>query len=631
MPPIVIGVLTVSIFYFCKDIILPFCLAVFLSFILNPLVRRLERLRIPRVPAVITIVAAACLTLGSAGWLVTNQIIELGGMLPNYKVNLITKVRAIKGATGGQLDKAKEAITEIGEELTEADKSNQQPPDRVSSDSGIWQRFFSRASEGSKAKADAVEVKVVSLPPSPLGQVQAWLGPLIAPLTTAGIVIVLTLFMLIKREDMRTRLLQLVGTAHLHATTEAFDEATQRISSLMRMQLIVNATYGACVGTGLFLIGVPNAILWGALGLVLRFLPYVGPWIVAVLPITLSLAVFDDWTHVIMTVGLFAVLELLVNNVLEPWLYGASTGVSSVGIIVAAIFWTWLWGPIGLVLAMPFTVCLVVAGKYVNQLRFITLLLGDTVSMSPEQRLYQRLLALDDEEADAIISDAVEMRTREEVFNDLLIPTFRLVERDRHAGMLTQRQEDSIFETLREAVEDYTRNTLADAEKDCVSGEVLCVPARDDADEITGRMLGALLGDAGIPCTTQSVHTLASEVVAQAGSALGIVISALPPGAFRHVRYLCKRLRAAHPDLPIVVGLWGTKSTQRTVKRLEDAGATHVTANLNDCQEKMRSLLRLDSGRTQLSSAASCDSEDGPQTQPRPNSADERIGTHPPI
>ena len=574
--------------------------------------------------------------IGSTGWVVTSQLLDLSAKLPTYKGNLISKIRDLRGTTRGQIEEASETIREIGEEL--AGDNSESSDEATSRDNlnagerGVLARLLGESLNSARkgSKDNAVAVKVVALPPSPLEQVQAWLGPLVVPLTTSGVVVVLTLFMSMRREDMRNRIIQLIGAAHLRTTTEALDEATKRIMDLIRMQLVVNAIYGVAVGTGLYLIGVPNAFLWGVLGLLLRFLPYVGPWFVAAMPITLSLAVFDDWSHALMTIGMFMVLEILVNNVLEPWLYGASAGVSSVGIIVAAIFWTWLWGPIGLVIAMPLTVCLVVAGNYVPQVRFLTILLGDGSTLTVEEQFYQRLLALDDEEADQLVSDYLKRESREQFYDDVLIPALCMVERDRHAGVLKAEQETALLETTRELVEELgsdVGSALAEpahetrdsnVARDARSAiRVLCVPGHDKADEITAVMLSQLLSDGTIEAETSSTDVLAAELVeyVKTTDVNAVVISAVPPRASRHARYLCKRLRAQLPELPIIVGLWSGSHLARTLKRLEGSGATAIVHSLADAVKKLQALRRLDNRSHRLDKAKESDPHSKPNAE----------------
>ena len=599
--------LVVLTLYVAKEILLPIALAIFLSFLLTPLIRRLERHGMARVPAVLITAVFAFTALGLTGWLVTNQIIDLSEKLPGYRGNLISKVRSISGAAQGKIGKATETIKEIGVELTQEDRDkteitlkgesnyNGQSQERT----GLWDYLLQEeASRAGKIGTDeAVAVKVVALPPSPLEQLQTWLGPLVSPLTTAGIVVVLVLFLSIYREDMRNRFLQLVGTTHLRTTTEALDQATHRVMRLLRMQLLANTIYGVAVGTGLYLIGIPNAFLWGVLGVVLRFLPFVGPWIVAAMPLTLSMAVFDDWSHSLLALGLFVIVELTLNNAVEPLLYSKDTGMSTVGIIIAAIFWTWFWGPVGLLIAMPLTVCLVIAGTYVPQMRYLTILLGDRSTLPLEEQFYQRLLALDDEEADHLAELYLHENSRQELYENLLIPSLLLGERDRHHGLLSQKQEQMVIETTQELVEEFEEDemTASDAAETSTTlpalpnKRVLCVPGNDKADEITSIMLSQLLESKGIPTETRTTDSLAAELVEylEEDNADILVITALPPRASRHARYLCKRIRAVKPDLPIVICLWNGSELTRTLKRLDRAGATSYVHTLDEAVEEI--------------------------------------------
>jgi predicted PurR-regulated permease PerM len=406
-----------------KEILLPIALAVLLSFLLTPVANRLERWGLRRIPSVLLVVAMTFTLLAGIGWVVTSQLIELSRELPNYKDNIVQKVRTVVESSGS-FSEVSGAIKEMEHEITKetdaptpingdgqanlADSpSKQDDPLRSASEQSQgsesvvrhWLPLLETGSPRSEDGDEAVEVAVVSMPPSPLSQIQTWLGPIVAPLSAAGMVVVLLLFILVDRENQRNRLLQLFGSANLHATTEAFGEASRRVSQYLRMLFLVNASYGICVALGLWAIGVPSALMWGVLGFSLRFLPYIGPWIAATLPILVSLAVSDGWTQPMLVVGLYVSLELLLNNVAEPWLYGESIGVSTDGVVIAAIFWTWLWGPVGLVLAMPLTVCLVVMSQHVPQLKFIAVMLADRPPMTLVERVYQRMLAADEHES----------------------------------------------------------------------------------------------------------------------------------------------------------------------------------------------------------------------------------------
>ena len=295
-----------------------------------------------------------------------------------------------------------------------------------------------------------------------------WLGPILSPFGTAGMVVVLVFFMLLDRENQRNRLLQLFGTSNLHATTEAMHDAGHRVGRYLRMQFFVNAGYGIAVGIGLWLIGVPGAVMWGVLGFSLRFLPYIGPWIAAALPILVSLGHSDGWTQPLLVVGWYIGLELIFNNVVEPLVYGSTTGVSTVGVILSAIFWTWLWGPIGLILAMPMTVCLVVAARYVPQLRFLTVLLADQPPMTPAERVYQRLLAFDYHEPLQLAHKHLKESSLVSFYDEVLIPALVLAEHDRHADLLNDDQEAFVAEAAEDLVEELqeSQRRSSDAEAD---------------------------------------------------------------------------------------------------------------------------------------------------------------------
>jgi predicted PurR-regulated permease PerM/methylmalonyl-CoA mutase cobalamin-binding subunit len=584
-------VVVIAALYVAKQILLPIALAVLLSFLLTPLANRIERWGVPRIPAVILVVFVAFAMLGVLGWVVTGQLVELSNELPNHRQQVVEKLRALREVTA--------KVKEVGEDLAKSDDDDANKRGRPDDNKGDPQQPDGQQSNeiakhdpasespppttlreppelpaAQQEDDEAVRVKVVEMPPSPLTQVQTWLGPLVAPLTTAGMVIVLVFFILMDRENQRNRLIQLFGTANLHAITEALQDTTNRVGRYLRMLFLINATYGVAVGLGLWLIGVPGAVMWGVLGFALRFLPYLGPWIAAVLPILISLAVSPGWTQPLWVVGMYVVYELVLNNVAEPMLYGSSIGVSTVGVIIAAIFWTWLWGPIGLVLAMPMTVCLVVFARYVPQLRFVTVLLADQPPMTPAERIYQRLLAFDYQEPLKLARKYIKSSSLVSFYDDELIPALILAERDRYAGLLNDDQEEFVIEAAEDLVDELSELDLA-AEANKAAGEdspiknpppkgdaptarVLCVPLRDEADEIASRMLGQLLAAEGFQVEAGGADSLTSEIIdrVEASDSDLVVISVLPPIGARDSRLLWKRLRQRYPELPIVVGYW---------------------------------------------------------------------------
>lgn len=593
----------IAALYFAKSIFLPIALAVLICFILTPVVQRLERLKLGRIASVVVVVVLAFSTMGALGWVATSQIVELSNQLPSYKNNLIQKIRSVRGSTTGKLEKATEALQDIQNELT-TEESQEEDNDSSAEASGVspelkksWLRSLEQLVADESAEDDAVKVKVIELPPSPLSQITAWLGPLMGPFSTAGIVIVLVIFMLIRREDLRDRVIQLCGIANIHATTEAIDDGTSRLSRYLRMQLLVNTIYGVVVAAGLFFIGIPNAILWGVFGTLLRFLPYVGPWISALMPITLSLAVSEGWGQPMSTVGLFVVLELVVNNVLEPWLYGASTGVTSLGVILAAIFWTWLWGPVGLVLAVPLTVCLLVVGQYVPQLAFLTVLLGDQSGLEPHERLYQRLLTADDMEASRLLSSLAHETTLTNVYDELMVPALHLAERDRHAGRLSEPQELEVNDSARELIEELgelpSDEETAGHDK-LPQCRLFALPVQDQADETGAMMVGQLLRRKGFDTDVASLDLLVGEVLdrIEQNTYAAVVLTVIPPFGSKKGRYLCKRLRQRFSDLYILVATLDGDPSSRTSKRFLDCGANAIVSTIHDVIDQMGRVTR---------------------------------------
>ena len=360
-------------------------------------------------------------------------------------------------------------------------------------------------------------------------------------------------------------------------------------------------TFGIAVGIGLYLIGVPNAILWGILAATLRFIPYIGPWIAAAMPIGLSMAISTGWLAPILTLGLFVVLELFSNNVLEPWLYGKDTGVSAVAVLVAAVFWTWLWGIVGLLLATPLTVCLLVIGKHVPQLSFLDILLGNEPVFEPKRRVYQRLLAGDQEEAAELVDDDLENRPLVEVYDTLLIPALALAETDWHRGELDEGRHKFILQSLKEMIHERGEGQQEVQAKEGIEDGnsprpcILCLPARDEADEIAGMMLAQLLATG--ECLVQSVSftAAASEMVdlVERRKPDVVCISATPPAAVMHARHLCKHVRGRFPEVPVVVGLWNAQGDLSKAKtRIGGGATTHVVATLAEAQEQVRLLIQ---------------------------------------
>jgi predicted PurR-regulated permease PerM len=577
--------------YLAKGVLVPLTLAVLLSFLLSPVCDRLERWRFGRIPAVLVTALLAFTMLGVVAWMAVVQMTNLAPKMPEYQNNIQAKLHSTNDYVGGLLSKMTRT--------TENQAPNPSPLEQAEGPQSRDERPYS--------------VRVITTPPSPVQVITGMFGTLLDVLGSTGIVIVLVVFFLVRREDLRDRFIRLVGKGDVTVTTQAIEDAATRVSRYLSMQLVLNVTFGMAVALGLYLIGVPSAILWGILGATLRFIPYIGAWIAAAVPIGLSLAISTGWVAPMLTVGLFSALELFIGNVMEPWLYGKNTGVSPVAVLVAAVFWTWLWGAVGLLLATPLTVCLMVIGKYVPQLSFLDILLGNEEVFEPKKRVYQRLLAGDQEEANELIEGYLEQMPLGEVYDTVLIPALAFAETHWQRGEINEDRHKLIFQSLKETVEELgerhqdirAKETIkateepADESDPLVSTNasslcVLCLPARDEADEIAGQMLAQLLAVKGCVVEAVSVTALASEMVdlVEQRQADVVCISAMPPTAAAHARYLCKRLQGRFPDAHLIVGLWNaTGDLNKMKERIGCGPTTAVVATLAAAQEKIHGLL----------------------------------------
>jgi predicted PurR-regulated permease PerM len=588
-------VVVTGILYFGREVLIPLALSVLLSFLLAPAVRYLERRRVPRAAATAIMVGLSCCVMAGLIWVSVAQFLNLAASLPEYKKNIQNKVAILRSDPEGSFGKAKRTIDEISTEMAKQDAAAGPPAPRSAPPSARL-----------RAPADrAVPVTIEEPSLTPFEFFRQIVTLLVVPLTIAGAVVLFTFIILLRQEDLRDRLIRLVGRGQLNVTTQVFEEAADRVSRYLRVQLIVNVTYGVPVGVALYAIGVPNAALWGLLAIALRFIPYIGAWIAAAMPIALAFAISDGWSLVIWTVTVFVVLELISNNVVEPWVYGSSTGMSSIAVIVAAIFWTWLWGAVGLLLAVPLTVCLVVMGRHIPQFAFLSIMLGDQPVLPLEERFYQRLLARDQEEVAELAETYVGEHGLEALYEDVLIPVLDLTERDRHNEVLSEERTRFVLDNMRTLIEDLTERPDEAKEKSDEPGEtkqmpsaetplgpvsVCIVPARDEADEIVGTMLLRRLTARRVAAELLTTDVLKSEVLERVAALApqAVYVSALPPAAVLHASFFCKRLRPRFPDLKIVVALWHAEGdAEKGRARLLAAGASEVVVTLKGCIEKL--------------------------------------------
>jgi len=582
-PPVAVCLLVMAALYFARQILIPLAIAVLLAFLLTPAVRRLESFRLPRVPSVIVVAAFSLAAVAMVGWTVTSQLIQVITELPNYKTNIQHKIDTVRGRSGGTLARATESMEELSKELSSPSHKDAPP---------VLPRNPARSQKDAPpppTPREPVPVELVEPPPNALQSIRDLLTPLVAPLETAGIVTVFTIVILIRREDLRNRLLRLIGVDQLTLVTKAFDDASTRISSYLRMQFLVNASFAALLTTGLYVVGLPAAALWGVLAGMLRFAPYVGPIAGGALPVLMAIAVAPGWQTPLIVLALFLVIELTTGYAIEPWLYGAHTGISSLAILVSATFWTALWGPIGLVVSTPLTTCLVVLGRHVPRLEFLHVLLGDEPVLSDDLQLYQRLLAADRQEAQATIDRFAAEMPPVHLYDSVIVPALARAEEDRHRGALEENHERFIAQVITELIEKLSpipRVPPAPGKQAARNAtyptRAMCIPAADKADELAAAMLGNLLQSADVPAvslpleggreTLESLNPEAGDI---------ICISALPPFALLSARSLARQLRESHPGVPIIVGLWGTAEESAEYRdRLRKALDVEVATSL---------------------------------------------------
>lgn len=563
--------------YFGQAVLVPLVLAGLLTFLLSPLVTRIDRLSVPRVVGVLLVMTLVGGVIGGLGYVVGGQVQSFATELPTHRHNIRTKIRELVALTrGGALENVQATIDDINA-VVEQNGEESEPRGRAARND------------------EPLRVAVDDSQPL-LGNAQ-WLGPLFGAVGTFGLTLLLAMFMLINREDLRDRLVSLSGRSSLVVTTKAFADAGELISRYLLMQFVINATMGLAVGLGLYFIGVPYAALWGLVAGVLRYIPYVGPWIAAALPIAVSLVTAPGWQQVALVVVLFLVLELVSNNVMEPLLYGHTVGLSSLAVIVAAIFWTWLWGPIGLVIATPITACLVVLSSYVPALAVIGRLLGERPALKPHETLYQRLLARDVDEADGIVT----RYQREHSVDDacqLVLDALLALKRDLQAGRVTADDAVDVLDALRESLEELrgigiNRPYDPDAEPAVL---LMGAPGRDPLDALVLELVRVLLREESAMLEIVAPDLMTGEALAaiEAKAPAAVLIPSLPPAGLTPARHLCLRLHARLPRLVLIGVRLGDPASEvdERVALLETAGCTEVPASLPALKSVLQRIVR---------------------------------------
>jgi predicted PurR-regulated permease PerM len=580
----------VGFMYFTGEVLKPLALSVLLAFALAPVARLFERIGLPRAPAVMLTVVLALGVLGGVGYVVGKQLTSLANDLPTYPQNIEDKLnRVIRPGEQSAADKLRTMADRVTAKIEKpAPKDEQAAP-----------------GEGPVARIPKVEV--VSRP-SIQEQLRSAVGPYLEFLGVSSFVLVLVLFLLMGRKELSDRIVGLFGDRQVSLTTRTMQEIGQRITRYLATFALVNSCFGLVIGLGMWLIGVPFAVLWGCLAALLRFIPYVGPAVAFILPLVFSFAHFPTWAEPLEIVALFAVVETALNSYLEPVIYGRTTGVSALGLLVAAMFWTWLWGTMGLLLSTPLTVCLAVLGKYVPSLRFFAALLGEEVELEPDVRFYQRLVALDRDGATEVVDEVAKRMPRAEVFDRVLVPALARAERDfardelndvdrtfvwRVVGDVLDGLEDTPDFDLSSAAPSAngTRPTHA-ADGEHASVALVGVAVEDTSDVLILRMLGQLLATSGLSLQvladvdSDSPLHLAEQVAESPPRA--VIVSQLPPEGLTMACYLVRRLRAHMPDLTIEVGRWGEgRNFSAAAERLVGAGASHVVSTLAEARARI--------------------------------------------
>jgi predicted PurR-regulated permease PerM len=606
----ILAVIIITTLYFGREIFVPIALAVLLSFVLAPLVGLLQRLRVPRGLAVVSVVVTAFGLIFATGSLLATQLTQLAGDLPRYQSTISEKIQSFRETTAGRgtLERASGMLKDLGKEL---DK----PKDAASS--------LGPGSILAKTPAPLAPVPVEVRQPDPgaLESLRSLISPLLHPLATTGIIIIFVIFILLQREDLRNRLIRLAGSRDLQRTTAALDDAASRLSRLFLIQLLLNGAFGIVIGAGLWLIGIPSAILWGILAAVLRFVPYIGSVIAAAFPLVLAVAVDPSWTMLLWTLALFLVVEPIVGHVIEPMVYGHSTGLSPVAVVASATFWTALWGPIGLVLATPLTVCLVVLGRHVERLEFLDVMFGDRPALSPPEIFYERMLAGDPTEAAEKAEEFLKERSLASYYDEVALKGLQLAQMDAERGALNQERLTKIRDAVNEFANDLseqddrpapkvraTNDAEASSAVDAVSKDaayedlpvlnkdelpaewrgqhpVLCVAGRSLIDEAAAIMLGQLSTAHGLAARVEPAEALSTANLFRLDTT-GVAIVCLvylDASGPAHMRYAVRRLRRRLPKATFILGCWMQDKEPAILEQMRDAvKADLVAASLGE-------------------------------------------------
>jgi predicted PurR-regulated permease PerM len=607
LPTILVVVVVVAALYFAREVLVPIALALLLSFVLAPLVRILRNWYVPRALGVVVTVIVAFTVIFGLGALMVSQVTQLATDLPGYQSTLRDKIQSLRGATAGTgtLERASEVLKELGKELDKPSQRNARAP------------ALPGGSENPPLNKP-IPVEVKQPDPGALQTLVALISPLIHPLTTTGIVVIFVIFILMQSQDLRNKMIRLAGARDLQRTTAALDDAGQRLSRLFLTQLALNAAFGLIIGAGLWILGIPSAPLWGMLAMILRFVPYIGALISAIFPLILATAVGPDWSMVIWTAALFLVVEPITGHVIEPMLTGQSTGLSPVAVVTSAAFWTWLWGPIGLVLATPLTMCMVVLGKHVDHLKFFDILLGDEPALRPEQLTYQRMLAGDPIEVTEQAEQYLKEKPLITYYEDVLLEALKLAQADADRGHLDEARKQRIRDVVAELLNDLETHedtptlvpnersdaTVSIADKRAadtdrkvedlsdewrIKKRVLCMPGRDLLGEAFALIIAQIVSREGIGARAEQRDALSvSRVFGLETEDVAIVcLCFIGETTGAQIHYAVRRLRRKMPQAFILLTLVGSSGFDEEFRASAGIGSIQTSLR-GTCEEILK-------------------------------------------
>ena len=556
-------VLITGILIVGKAVLMPLALGIILAFLLTPLVRVFDRLRFPRFLGVLLTMSLALGVVGGIGYVTWAQFAELSSQVSKYTSSMRKKVADLKLGNDAALTQLTRTVDRVTEQLDDnlAEQKRAQP------------------------------VRIVPARATPMERVQEWVESIFEPIASAVIVLVLVMFMLGQREDLRDRFIRLIGASNITMTTRLMDEAAQRVSRFIVAQVLLNLTFGLIVTAGLYWIGVPYAVLWGGLTAALRFVPFVGTMLSVLMPASLAFAVFPGWTETLQTLALYLVLDVVFAYFAEPIVFGQRTGVSSFALLISALFWIWVWGPIGLLLATPLTVCIAVLGRHVRSLRFLAVIFADEPALQPHVRYYQRLLARDEDEAYEVLNQKIADAGTAAAMDVVLIPALTLAVQHRADNEITDDDFAFILEETSDIVQQFKP---AEVQHKHERMKIVGVATRTPVDQVVLEMLCLAIDSTAVRFESIDAKLDSADAIARAISsdAQLICIVSLFPARGAEVRRWCRQIRAERPDTQVLVLRPNVADTdpRRSAERIKEAGADWVATSIAETLEGIERL-----------------------------------------